>query len=122
MDPLALAIQQEVEEHTGFDKDHIFYKLIYHGIKSAHANPRSFQWPEEIVDFANSIEAQGSMKTCNFLRGPGSIVNNKQCTFWETINIPLPAKSTRQSQKTVKVNESGVMTDCLKNFIQIATV
>lgn len=113
-------IQEEIEANSGFDSNHIFYQLIYHGLKSAHATPRSFHWPDNLVDFANSVEAQGGTKTCNLIRGPGAVIKDR-ATFWQRINIPFPSKSTRQRLKPASVKESGVITSHLRNLIQMST-
>ena len=118
LDPLTIAVQQEVDADNSFNSSHIFYKLIYNGLKSAHANPRNFQWPNELVDFANSIEAQGGARTCNLLRGPGMV--HRQVTkcydFWQDINIPFPSRTTRLRRKVPAVKSSGVLVDNVKNL------
>lgn len=73
LDPLTLALQEEIERDPGFNKDHIFYKLILYGLKCATATPRNFQCPDEIVEFVDTLESTGGSTTCNLLRGPGNL-------------------------------------------------
>ena len=49
LDPLTVALQEEIDRNCGFDSDHIFYKIILHGLKSATATVRTFQWPDDIA-------------------------------------------------------------------------
>lgn len=122
LDPLAVAIQTEVDGDNAFNKDHIFYKIMLYGIKSATAKIGQFQWPDEIVDFVNSVEASGGGKVCNLLRGPGELESNSDnSNSWSNINIPLPSKRTRQRRKRQPVIDRGVLTENLKNFQAMAS-
>ena len=51
----------------------MFYKLISAGIESIRRlnGGTYFEWPEDTVEFAKTIEAHGGEKTSNLLRGPG---------------------------------------------------
>lgn len=120
LDPLTIAIQEELDLNNGFNKDHIFYKLIMAGFDCAHRTPGSFSWPKCIVDFANTIESVGGESTCNMLRGPGNL-NSENEDYWSQINIPFPAKNTRQRSKPPFIVENGVLTHSLKSFTTLAS-
>ena len=122
LDPLTLAIQDEIDKKSGFDSDHFFYKLISYGIGSANATPQTFEWPNSIIDFVNSLESIGGQASCNLLRGPGNTqtVNEVGETFWNKINVPIPTKRTRQRRKTLATTKTGVLTDGVRNLNRIA--
>lgn len=126
LDPLTILIQQEIDRDAGFSRDHIFYKIIMYGLKSATTTPRNFQWSDDIVDFVNSIESTGGATTCNLLRGPGNLDKGKGNgvdgePFWSNINIPLPSKRTRQRRKSQPVTSTGLLTENIKNFLTISS-
>lgn len=116
LDPLTLLIQETIDAKTGFDRSHIFFKLIHHGILSLKPTGH-FEWPEDIVDFATSIEAQGSTKVCNLIHGPDMADKNFDKNLpWKTINVPFPSKSSRQRRKSPSVKQSGIITSQLRHF------
>mgnify|MGYP001794532800 FL=1 len=113
-------LQEEISKNIGFNNQHIFYKLIYYGLKSSSANPRYFEWPDSIVEFVN--EASGGAATVNLLRGPGETEINTQNEkpYWCIMNIPLPTKRIRQRQKPLSVIKSGMMTSNVLNLQRLA--
>lgn len=121
------AIQREIDKGTGFDSNHIYYKLILYGIKSANASPQNFKWPDEIIDFINSKESTGGESTCKLLRGPGQFRSSQNpehpngCNqpFWSKINIPIPSKTTRQRRKPEQIITNGVLRENVVNFLAI---
>ena len=115
-------LQEEISKNIGFNNQHIFYKLIYYGLKSSSANPRNFEWPDSIVEFVNSLEASGGAATVNLLRGPGETEIDTQNgkAYWRKMNIPLPTKRTRQRRKPLSVMKSGMMTSNVINFQRLA--
>ena len=86
LDKLTVTLQQEIDSGNGFDENHIFYRLIASGLAAANSKPGQFTWNEDIVEFANSIEAAGGAKTINLLRGPG-FVNNQNLSVQIVIGI-----------------------------------
>ena len=52
LDPMTLAIQDEIDKNSGLDSDH-------YGIKSANATPQTLEWPNSIIDFVNYLESTG---------------------------------------------------------------
>ena len=58
-----MLLQQEIDKGSGFNSDHIFYKVIFNAITQSSAKPGTFEWPQDIVDFMNSIESQGGEAT-----------------------------------------------------------
>lgn len=123
LDPLVVELQNEIDRDQGFDSDHIFYKLIKYGIQSAkNAWSLDFKWPNELVDFANSLEASGGEKTMNLLRGCGMLEDDRRVSdkYWHNINIPVPSKTTRQRRKPKQVTSNGVLTQNVKHFQQLA--
>ena len=124
LDPIVVALQCAIDKEDGLSKDHIFYKLIHNALLSASSTVGRFQWPEDIVDFANTIEMNGGGSTVNLMRGPGDLRTdgeaNDKTGFWDNFNIPLPSKRTRQRRKCPAVTTSGVITDNLKNFQAMA--
>lgn len=80
-----------------------------------------FEWPIEIVELSESIEAHGGERVCNLIRGVGnSDTKDVQCG-WDKINIPFPSKSTRHRRKPSPVKENGIITDNLVNFMHLAS-
>ena len=65
LDKLTVTLQQEIDFGNGFNKNHIFYQLIASGLAAANSKPGQFTWNEDIIEFANSIEAAGGAKTIN---------------------------------------------------------
>lgn len=84
----------------------------------------SFEWPTDLVDFANSIEAHGGEKVCNLIRGPGNANrrgDDAKRKPMDNINIPFPSKSSRHRRRSAAVRENGVITDNLRSFMHLCT-
>lgn len=123
LDPLTVAAQQAIQEQPAFNSEYIFYKLIVCALTCPTATVGEFQWPQEIINFVNSVESLGGGATCNLLRGPGDIqtAESAGANYWEKINIPLPSKRTRQRHKPKLITNSGVMTENLRSFQAMAS-
>ena len=98
LDPLVVALQNAIDMGRGFDNNHIFYKIILHGLSAMEQDSSNvFEWQKDIVDFTASVESQGGEKTVNLLRGPGKADKSYDPRLpWKFINIPLPSKSSRK--------------------------
>ena len=119
LDKLTVTLQQEIDSGNGFDENHIFYRLIASGLAAANSKPGQFTWNEDIIEFANSIEAAGGAKTINLLRGPGFVKQSEPVSsdrYWDLVNIPFPSKSTSQRRKGAAITDNGVISHNLKNF------
>ena len=119
-----MPLQQEIDKGSGFNSDHIFYKVIFNAITQSSAKPGTFEWPQDIVDFMNSIESQGGEATLNLLRGPGYFTESNlspSCSYWERVNIPIPTKRSRQRHKGLPVVSTGILTENVKNFQLLAS-
>ena len=60
LDPLTLAIQDEIDKNSGLDSDH-------YGIKKANATPQTLEWPDTIIYFVNYLESIGGQASCTYL-------------------------------------------------------
>ena len=119
LDKLTVTLQQEIDSGNGFDENHIFYRLIASGLAAANSKPGQFTWNEDIIEFANSIEAAGGAKTINLLRGPGFVKQSEPVSsdrYWDLVNIPFPSKSTSQRRKGAAITDNDVISHNLKNF------
>ena len=124
LDPLVVALQNAIDMGRGFDNNHIFYKIILHGLSAMEQDSSNdFEWQKDIVDFTASVESQGGEKTVNLLRGPGKADESYDPRLpWKFTNIPLPSKSSRKRRETPAVKENGVINDHIRNLVNLCTV
>ena len=123
LDPLTVLVQETINAKTGFDSSHIFYKVIHSGLQAINRdNQGFFEWPTDIIDFAQTLDHHGGEKISNIIRGPGmSDQQHDVSQNWKSINIPFPSKSSRMRRKRPSVKENGVLTDHLRQFVHLCS-